>query len=307
MHLMTSQPVLSAPARSYRRLTCVKDRKLDTTDLSRYHLSVYVGHSCLKVSCFDIETARCVLLEVYTWIHSQETSQRFQAIEQLYRDHPLLAANNWSLVTLCVDNQQYTLVPQAFVQEERLGDYLNFVCQTEADNVKHCTLPLLGIAVVFAVDSGLLSKFQTAYPGVPQRIVHQANSLIQGTWTYFNEKKLGPWPRMLIFTASHRLHIMATQRDTLLYYNRFEYTSDDKLAYYVLVAMRTLGFDPDLQEVVLGGDITQNPSTYRKVRSCVRRCTLANIPAYLQHRRILSKKVVRMHLDVLSTHLLYSK
>lgn len=291
----------TSSSKSYKTLLTVRDKRLNVSAISQYHLSICVSDVHLKISCINPVTTQCLLLEVHSLAHSY-AHQRLQAIEQLYQNHPLLVAKNWSKVTLCIGNQQYTLIPALF-QERKIASYLDFTCTRDANTVKHCTHPSLNVAVAFAVDPLLLNWFQTTYKDTQLYIIHQASCLIEGALTFLKNKKPSLLPKVLVFAEERYLHITVIQKSTLLYYNRFSYTSSDEFLQYILIVIHTLGLDASFHEVILGGYITKNSLAYRKACNYIRKLSLSGRPPYLNFKRIFNKEMVMNHLDVLSIHL----
>jgi Protein of unknown function (DUF3822) len=164
------------PSRKYYQcLLAVKDKRFNVATLSQYHLSIYISDTCFKVSCVNPTTTQCLLLEAYKLAYGR-SYERVQAIEQLYQDHPFLVAGNWSAVTLCIGNQQYTLIPEEFFQKKKLADYLYFTCPIGSAEIKHCTHSHLNMTVAFAVDPWLLNWFQVTYDKTQLHTIHQANT-----------------------------------------------------------------------------------------------------------------------------------
>jgi hypothetical protein len=292
-----------APSKkNYQCLLAVKDKRFKVATLAQYHLSIYVSDTCFKISCVNPTTTQCLLLEVYKLAYGR-SHERVQAIEQLYQDHPLLVAGNWSAVTLCIGNQQYTLIPKEFFQEEKLAYYLCFTCPIGSEAIKHFTHPHLNMTVAFAVDPWLLNWFQVTYDKTQPHTIHQASSLIQGAWAYLREKKLSLLPTVLVFVEFNYLHITVMQKSKLLYYNKFEYTNSDELLYYILIVMRTLKLDTSLHEVILGGNITKSSLAYSKACNYIRKLTCISAPPYLKFSSVFTREIMHAHLDVLSAHI----
>jgi hypothetical protein len=195
------------------------------------------------------------------------------------------------------------LIPKAFFQEEKLAGYLSFTCPIDSAAIRHFTHSHLDIAVAFAVDPWLLNWFQAAYDQPQLHTIHQASSLIQGTWAYLRGNKLRLLPSVLVFVEVNHLHITVMQKSQLLYYNKFEYTNSDALLYYILIVMRTLKLDTNLHEVMLGGAITESTLAYSKARNYIRKLTFAKPLPYLKFRSVFTRKMTHAHLDVLSAHL----
>ena len=293
-------------SKKYQLLFTSQDKRFDIAALSQYHLSLYISDAYLKIICVNPTTTRCLLLAVYR-LAGECSYQRIQAIEQLYQDHPILANRNWPAVTLCIGNRQYTLIPQQLFQEKKIADYLNFTCPIGSNTMRYFTHSSLNVAVAFAVDPQLLNWFQMTYDYTQLCTIHQASSLIQGTWTYLRNHQPSVVPRVLVFVEASHLHITVIQKSKLIYYNRFEYTSCDELLYYVLIVIRTLKLDTSLHEVILGGDINRHSLAYKKACNYIRKLTLMSTLPYVKFGRTFPKKRMTAHLDVLSAHLCYGE
>ena len=290
------------PSKNYQNLLTVKDKRFNIAAPSQYHLSIYINDASFKVSCVNPTTTQCLLLEAYSLAY-ERGQRRVQAIEQLYQDHPLLVARNWSAVTLCIGNQQYTLIPKQFFQEKKLADYLDFTCPIGSNTIKHFTHSSLNLAVAFAIDPLLLNWFQGTYEQTQLHTIHQASSLIEGTLSYLRGNRPSLLPKVMVFVEANHMHITSIQKNTLLYYNRFEYTSSDELLHYILIVMHTLKLDPSFHEVILEGSISKGSIAYRKARNYIRKLTFSGRPPYSKFRRIFNREILTTHLDVLSTHL----
>jgi len=294
----------TSSGKKYQLLLTFQDKRFNVANLSQYHLSLYISDAYLKISCVNPTITQCLLLEVYRLAHGC-SYQCVQAIEQLYQDHPILADRNWSAVTLCIGNRQYTLIPKQLFQEKKVADYLNFTCPIGSNAIRHFTHSSLNVTVAFAMDPQLLNWFQMTYDYTQLCTIHQASSLIQGTWTYLRNHKPRLVPKVLVFVESSHLHITVIRKSTLIYYNRFEYTGCDELLYYVLIVIRTLKLDTSLHEVILVGNINKQSPAYKKACNYIRRLTLMSTLPYVKFGRTFPKKMITAHLDVLSAHLCY--
>ena len=288
--------------KKYTPLLTVRDTRFDIDQLNRYHLSIQVSDQTLKVSCVEPTTRKCLLLMTYRLAHGQ-AQHSVSAIEHVYREHPLLATDNWAAATLCVDNQQYTLVPERLFQAEKAAVYLDFACARGDYTVQHFVHPSLNVAIAFATEPALLHWFQTTYSKTPLCTIHQANSVIEGVWHYLKGYRLGSNPKIFAFVQPMHLHITAMQRGSLLYYNRFRYANSDELLHYILIVMRALKLDAGFHEVIVGGNMTKSSLAYKKARNYIRHLSLSSRLPYLQFRHLFKRKLTAHHLDVLSAHL----
>ncbi|MEM9417346.1 MAG: DUF3822 family protein [Bacteroidota bacterium] len=288
-------------SKSYQTLFTFRDKRFNPAALSQYHLSIYVSDTSFKVSCVNPVTGQYLLLGVYSLAYRQG-QERVQALEQLYEDHPLLGAKSWATVTLCVGNQQYTLVPQQFSQAKTLPDYLALTCPIGSNTVKHFMHTSLHLTVAFAMDPLLLNWLQQTYEQAQLHTIHQASSLIEGTLAYLQGHRPSSLPRTLVFVEADHLHIIVVQSSHLLYYNRFTYTTEDEFLNYILTVMDTLGLAPNLHEVILGGSISKGSAAHRKARNYLHKLNFIDKPSYFSFRRSRTQSMLATHLDVMSTY-----
>ncbi|MEL6606728.1 MAG: DUF3822 family protein [Bacteroidota bacterium] len=289
-------------SKSYQPLLAVKDRSFNTAALSQYHLSIHVHDTSFKISCVNPITTQCLFLETYN-LPDGTMQQQVDAIATIYEDNLLLGAGDWSTVTLCNGSQQYTLIPQDFFQETTAADYLKFACPIGTNTVRYFTHSSINLAVAFAVEPLLLNWFEKTYEHTQLQTIHQASSLIEATLTYLQGENASLLPQIIVFVGPNHLHIVIVQKDKLLYYNRFVYTSSDEFLYYILSVMSALQLDPSFHEVILAGSIGKGSVAYRKARRYIRKLSIIDKPPYLKGRRAFSRSILVTHLDVLSTHL----
>lgn len=292
----------SSAHNSYQRLFTFQDKKMDAAARTQYHLSIYIRDTCFKICCVDLRTTKCLLLEEYKLAYPNP-SQYAQAIEQIYRGHPLLGGH-WGTVTLCVGNQQYTIIPQHLLKEERLADYLGFMCPLAKNTTtRHFVHPSLHVAVVFSIDTWLLRWIQTMHGQTSLYITHQANSLIQGACNYLENTKYSLLPTVLVCVEAAHLHIIVMQKHVLRYYNRFAYTQEHTWLHYMLTVMHALKLDTRIHEVILVGQLTTDKKTYRAAQKYIRRRTLMRTLPGITYKSNLSSNMMATHLDVMSVHL----
>ena len=290
----------------YRPERSIKDRRFSSSLLAQYHLSLHISGDSFKVSCIDPVANKCLLLDTYKLSHDHGP-QRIQALEKIYQDHHLLAAAGWANATLCVDNQQYTLIPERLLQQDQLEHYLALACAVGESSVQHCLHSSFNVAVIFAIEPLLLAWFQETYaPAASLQIIHQATNLIEGAWEYLKCQKSVMTPQVFVFSSATHLHITALQKGRLLYYNRFKYNNSDEFLHYILIVMQSLKLDTNFHTVILAGSTTKNSLAYRKACNYIRNLYCCGRPPHLRFRRFFSpftKTIASAHFDVLSTHL----
>ena len=287
---------------NYQPLLFIQDKRFSIHRLQQYHLAISVGATSFRICCIDPTTSRCLLLAAYK-LEAETITKRIKAIEQLFQELPWLAAKDWHAITLCVENQQYTLVPEPLFQEENTADYLKLATAMGSNLAKHFVHLRLGIVVAFAIDPMLLAWFQIKYAQANFCIIHQASSIIEGVWSYSKAQKVKALPRLFALTEPAHIHLTAIQQNNLLYYNRFSYSDSDEFLQYILMVIHTLGLDSHASEVTLGGSITKDSLAYRKACNYIRKVGLSNRPPYLNLSRAFREKAITTnHFDLLHAY-----
>ena len=289
-------------ATNYQLIFSIKDKHFSMDYLAQYYLTISIGRLSFRICCIDSVTNQCLLLEVYKLDHSLET-QHISTIEQLYHNHPWLASKVWHTAILCIENQQYTLIPRPLFQEKDATSYLKLASCIDSNTVQHCAHPHLDLVVAFGVEPWLLKWFQATYDQSKRHIIHQASSLIEGILTYLQAKGLGVLPRLFVLVELEHMHITVIKASNLLYYNRFMYTDSDELLQYILIVMNTLNLDPNMLEVILGGNITPHSSAYRKARNYIANIFFIDRPICLKFQRAFKKNIITKHFDLFHAHL----
>jgi hypothetical protein len=290
-------------AHRYQTTFSIKDKRFDMAQLRNYHLAISLGDTSLRICCIDQISNRCLWIESYI-LHTITPSVRMQAIEQLWKVHPLLANNWWNTVILCIENQQYTLIPKSLFNAKDIDAYLNLATASDHALAKYYVHANLGVVLAFNIDAVLLNWFQTIYEQTTFHTIHQASSLISGLSisNYLNHKNLRPSPQIFAMAESDHLHILVMTKAKLFYYNRFPYHDSDELLQYILIVMVTLELDPSSQEIIISGNITKNSLTHRKLQNYIRKVTFSERLPHLKFGWSFKDSILIQYFDLLSIY-----
>lgn len=286
----------------YRTTLTRKDSQFNAVPHNQYHLALNFSDSALKVCCIDANREKCLYLATHDFSEGF-SSKRISVLEKLYQNDPILQARDWLSVTLSIDNQQYTLLPSVLLQEEQLDTYLAFSCPKDASLARHFTHNLLPVTVVFGVDRLLYEWFRKIYELAPLQCLHQASSLIEGSFHYVNHHRSTTSNRIFVFIASGYLHIVVLHRYELLYYNRFVYAHIDDCLQYILMVMQTLALNPRKDEIILAGDVQENAPIWEKVKAYVKKVNLHGKSTHIKWSSDLEKATTTSYFDILSSFL----
>lgn len=277
----------------YQALFRVQDKSFRMHKLPQYALVVSIGSYYVRIACISELEKRCLALEVY-----QRTTPA--SPQKIFGHHILLSTPGWRQAVAYIENQEYTLVPTALFKEASKTDYLQAAIGMVSGKVAHCTHIALGLTVIFTVPSQLMDGL--AIVG-PYQFVHQANGMIATCLAYAKgrKKKIKEKPIVFVYIQPGHVHITATKQESLLYYNRFAYTTSTMLLQYILMVMSALSLNPAADEVILMGTIAQGSLTYKMIQQYIRFISVITLPVEgLHYGWGFKKDFIRQHLDLLN-------
>ena len=269
----------------------LKAKRLNIRNIHQYHLAISLGSSHIRICCIDQTTYQCLLLQEYRIKEVWEKGFTTFA-EQIFYQEPLLNASHWSAITLCIQNQTYTLIPTQMLQKNNIEDYLKLACPitSNTDIVKHFTHQYLGVAMIFSMNKSILNWFESTYRHTRFQVIHQGSSFIASVWMYLKTYKPTQLPVVFVFGEPAHIHVIVIQNTKLLYYNRFMYQDSDEFLSYILIVMQTLNLNPNLHQVIFLCNITKNSLAYRKACNYIKQIILGKSPVYFKLRHSFKKK-----------------
>jgi hypothetical protein len=278
----------------YQALFRVQDKSFRMHKLPQYALVINIGPHYVRIACISEPEKRLLTLEVY-----QLTAP---ALQKIFQHHAFLATPGWRQAVVCIENQEYTLVPTALFQEVSKIDYLQAAIGVVSGKVRHCTHADVGLTVIFTVPTQLIDELA----GIGHyQLVHQANGMVATCLAYAKErkKKIKEKPVVFVYIQPGHVHITATKQESLLYYNRFAYTTPAMLLQYILMVMSALSLNPAADEVILMGTIAQGSPTYKMIQQYIRLISIITLPLEgLQYGWGFKKDFIRQHLDLINLY-----
>ncbi len=243
------------------------------------------------------------MLAEYRW-PTELTAQYIQVLEKIYKEE-WLANPSWASVTLSISNQQYSIIPKALFQADKLPEYLNFACPQNLSTIKYFTHSVPSIVLTFGLDPLAIQWFKKVYSESPLYYIHQASSLIEGSMHYIQDQVPLLSRCTFVFIESYHFHIIIVEQQQLLYYNRFAYETNEDLLHYLLVAMQTLDLEPASEEVILAGDVDRRAEIYKEIARYHKKVQLYTGPIHLTPTKLLNQETRLKYFDLLSTALLH--
>ena len=285
----------------HKLLKKVKSPSFDSKKLGSYTLSLLVG---VKDFMFSVTTNQyeCLYIEDYKFEGLKTLNDRLRVLKEVFNHHPLLRSYKWGNVKLCFKSQKFTLVPSSFFIPEAAGDYLilNSQVNTKAESVfyyKHINTDAVNI---FTADLKITEWVREAYPKRQIQILHQGSALIEGILKYDDHSHE---PTVFGFIDRGILHVVATQKQKLLFYNQFTVQKSEDFLKYLLSVYKELALDPKTVKLVLWGIFNVNSQHIELIKKYVRNISFGSKPNFVTFPDEFSDTPDHRYFDLYSLYL----
>ncbi|MGN6645907.1 MAG: DUF3822 family protein [Cytophaga sp.] len=288
----------------YKLSNSVKDSRLETENLAKYHLSFQVNFELFRICVIDGESNRCLFLEDYKLFDIYTTSDLLDQLDILFEDHVLIKAGFWKSITLGIKNTQFSLVPESLFERDYLKEYLilNTTLDREADEEYHFFKQKQTEAInVFATNNRLTDWFRKTYPLKQIRVIHHTSSMIEGILL---QKDLAPAEKSVyIQVEQYFLTITVKEGKKLIFCNSFTFNTSEDFVYFILFVFDQLELNPEKCPVIVFGEITHDSESFSKLYKYIRNLSFGSKPEFIRFGYQFDEVFDHRYFDLYNMHL----
>jgi hypothetical protein len=288
----------------YKLSNSVKDSRLETENLAKYHLSFQVNFELFRICVIDGESNRCLFLEDYKLFDIYTTSDLLDQLDILFEDHVLIKAGFWKSITLGIKNTQFSLVPESLFERDYLKEYLilNTTLDREADEEYHFFKQKQTEAInVFATNNRLTDWFRKTYPLKQIRVIHHTSSMIEGILL---QKDLSPAEKSVyIQVEQYFLTITVKEGKKLIFCNSFTFNTSEDFVYFILFVFDQLELNPEKCPVIVFGEITHDSESFSKLYKYIRNLSFGSKPEFIRFGYQFDEVFDHRYFDLYNMHL----
>ncbi len=185
-------------------------------------------------------------------INEQGTCFAFDQIDINNIDNSnMLALPTITKSSAYINTDDFTLIPNALFEEEHKATYATFNFNLKEDyKVLTSKLTKYNLTICYAINEIMFHKLNTLVPGI--QFNHYGKPLIESIDNEFH----------VHFVGKNQLEITVSERNTLLFYNRFYCNNKEESLYYLSLVLEKLNKDIKLQPFVLSGNINSTSEIY---------------------------------------------
>jgi hypothetical protein len=291
----------------YKLCYAIKDDRLETDHLAKYHLSFQINFNLFRICIVDGENNRCLFLEDYSLTDIYSTTDLIDQLDLLFEDHVLIKAGFWKSITIGIKNSQFSLIPESLFEKEYLKEYLilNTQLDTEPGEEFHFFKHQQTDAVnVFATNKRLIEWFQIMYPLKQIRVVHHTSPMIEGVM--LQREIITEEHSLYIQVEQHFLTIIVKKGKKLIFCNSFSFNSSEDFVYFILFVFDQLELNPDKCPVIVWGEITHDSESFSKLYKYIRNLKFGSKPDFIRFGYQFDEIFDHRYFDLYNMHLCQS-
>jgi len=241
------------------------DETFDQDATLTYHLSIQLGFDEFSFCVLDISRNKYLALTHYNFQRIRNENQLNTAVSTIFKETDLLN-KSYKTVSVSVINNKSTLVPNPLFAHEKLSDYLKFNSEFEIGfNITTDTLKTLDTRNVYAVSQGLEKTIKKYFSSA--KIIHHSSSLLEGLLT--NYKNISE-RNFFVNVRTTSFDAVLMEGKKLIFYNSFNYQTNEDFVYYLLFVCEQLKLNPENQKLILLGNIEKNSNLYALLYKYIR-------------------------------------
>lgn len=170
-------------------------------------------------------------------------------------------------VFISLGNSTYTIVPSVFAVKGNEASLLNFSNTKNADVVRNEKFK--DMQFIYGADPELISLLEKEFKNAVIR--HSGSAAIELFFSNPSLKNADVW--INIEAASFEL--LAGKGKKLLFYNRFDFSGNEDVLYYLLFMMEQYQLDSEKIRLYLSGNIEAGNSLYNLLKKYIRHISFA--------------------------------
>ena len=291
----------------YKLVHSIKDDRLETENLSKYHLSFQVNFELFRICIVDSENNRCLFLEDYSLTDVYSTTDLLEQMDLLFEDHTLLKAGFWKSITVGIKNTQFSLVPESLFEKAYLKEYLALNTQLDrepGEEYHYFRHQQTDAVSIFTTNKRLIDWFKSMYPSKQIRMVHHTAPMIEGVML---QRQIQQAERTVyIQVEKYFLTIIVKEGKKLIFCNSFTFNSSEDFVYFVLFVFDQLELNPEKCPVIVWGELTHDSDSFSKLYKYIRHLKFGDKPDFIRFSYQFDEVFDHRYFDLYNMHLCQS-
>ncbi len=242
------------------------DKSFNISKISSYKLSIEIGYFGYSYCITDTIRKQVIALSHKNFDSKIENKELLPQIEKAIKRDVYLN-KNYKSVDFIYNTSKFTIVPADFFDKKLLKSFLKFGNVIHNYEELHFNkLKNINAYNVFAIPSYLTTFLVNKFPEISFQ--QQATPLIN---YYVEKNKLSKSlaPSVVLNIAQDKIEVLILKGKDLLFYNIFDYRTENDILYYLLNTIDKLDIDTNKLELILSGDIEGRQSLHLSLQKYI--------------------------------------
>jgi len=242
------------------------DKSFNISKISSYKLSIEIGYFGYSYCITDTIRKQVVALSHKNFESKINDKNLLSQIEKAIKRDVYLN-KNYKSVDFIYNTSKFTLVPTEFFNKKLLKSFFKFGNILHNYEELHFNkLKNIDAYNIFAIPSNITTFLVNKFPEISFQ--HQATPLIN-YYIEKNKESKSLAPTVVLNVAKDKIEILVTKAKKLLFYNIFEYRTENDIIYYLLNTIDKLDIDTNKLELILSGNIEGRQSLHLNLQKYI--------------------------------------
>jgi hypothetical protein len=274
-----------------------RDAAFDTARCEKFCLVLEIGPESLKLAVLDNLSNDFLAFEQYTFRKSVTEAAMAEQLEKLVLEHEWLTGG-FKRIDAIVSTERFTLVPAAFFDSSRTGEFLRFNQPvSNGDIILNDVLRNAEARNIYAIDPKLERALRKISSAV--RVRHHLSPLIERQLSV-NKNKLAK--RVFAHVQQHRFDLVISENGKLLLANTFRFQTSEDFIYFLLYSCEQLKLNPEELELEIAGEVETESAVTAIARKYIRHVHFGSYPVDARFSRDFSQFPVHFHHNLFALH-----
>lgn len=262
----------------------VADPAFGIHDTQHAMLCIEIDEFRFRFCAVQKDSLRVRWLEDYASDVFLDEESLLDRIRKITATHPFFSSNDWQQVRVAVNSSFFTHVPASLFRKEYIPDYLRLVmghAPSPAETLLQHELPAIEAQSVFTIPTSWYDFLLEVFPLIQVDFYHVTGPLVVGA--LMSQGEIQADSIASIYVEEGFVTVIVTEKNKLLFCNRFAVQNTQELSYLVLFSLNQLGLMLESVTMVLYGEVTAFSEAYQELSKFVPKLIFGNRPAKLSY------------------------
>ena len=271
------------------------DESFDLKLASEYHLSIQIGLDGFSFCILDIHRNKYIVFRHIPLIVGK-LQFLTRKIETIFDQEEMLNASYQS-VSISYSTNKSTLLPKEYSAPDHFVDVANLTNDiSRSEDIRADDIPGFNFQLVYSFPKELMTLLNRKFTDFKFR--HKSIPLLESAMNQRSEKK-----NMLLLNFEKKyIRMIALKGSQIALYNSFYFKNESDFLYYTLNICHNLQFDPELDEIRIGGYVADDSGYVRQLKKYLGNVQFLKPSADFNYGNIFEKIQKHQFISLLNTY-----